>query len=214
MNPPFDTAEHIFLGRAVLRVGRVMFGPGWQPCVDAEGAPTEHLLSVWHAIAGAPGTAGVGFFSPKQGFRHIAQARVVDPIRWEEWMFDNYRVELGRGLPVPTRWIWLFVERARIEALEIRLGNSAAATEIADERPYTDWDRLLWAARRLREIDGTRFKGISERGLARAFADAEGGSGKSREARERDIGRIRKAIGRLDDRDRERLSTASLEEND
>jgi len=122
-------------------------------------------------------------------------------------VIDSRRYPGPLGLKVNVR----FSRESVTSAFPPTLAPKPSAAPLKDVRPYNHPDRLTWAAREQRAVQGDKYRGATALGIARAFAVAELGSAATSAELEREADRIRKAIGPLDWKDLERLSNTVLD---
>lgn len=124
MDWPYDTAEHVFLGRAMQRVGAALFGNAWSGGAADEddvsdGRQLEEAIDAI-ARAAAAGELAVVVRLRGRGLPPIKPEALADPDNWRAWR-ESYFADLGSWFLGPERWAALFVARRDLEALESRL---------------------------------------------------------------------------------------------
>lgn len=123
---PYDTAEDVFLGRAVQRVGKALFGGEWSGGrVDQDDAQRFAAVDAI-ARAGAAGELVVHLMLPDHGMRPVKVVDLANPENWRRWSV-HYAVDFGEFSPKAKRWSPLFVRRSDLEELERRLGAAVEA---------------------------------------------------------------------------------------
>lgn len=127
---PYDTPEDVFLGRAVQRVGKALFGDDWSGGSFDEDDMTDNAqrLASIEAIgsAAAGGELVTSLMVAPHGMQPIKVEEIANPENWRRWS-RHYSHDFGEFVPRVKRWSPLFVRRSDLEELERRLGAAVEA---------------------------------------------------------------------------------------